>query len=234
MTGFHRWFVAAAVFVLSASLASAQVGIQTGGPFGPLACTASVAGTPEIRPEGYTEVLGDIVITCTGGPVIFVGAEIPTVNLIVYVAPAVPITSRFLSPNGASEALLIIDEAGANIPTGATGGYGPQAPQTLCTTAQQLDPAGPCQAYTGTDNSGQYLVAVQQGSSTPAQNVFQGKVGDYGANSVTFYDVPVLPPASAGVSRIFRITTCPELSKLSFPQARIRSSRSTAPNFPSR
>ena len=134
-------------------------------------------------------------------------ANIPTTNLVVYIAPAAPNTSRILSSiDQASEAMLIIDEAGSNITTGATGGYGPQAPQSLCSTAQQTGPTFPCPAAVGLDSSGQYQVAVVPGTSTAAQNVYQGRVGDYGYNSVAFYNVPVLPPAYPGVSRIFRIT----------------------------
>jgi len=44
------------------------------------------------------------------------------------------------------------------------------------------------------------------GGSTPAANVYQGKIGDFGPQTVTFYGVPVLPPATAGVTRTFRIT----------------------------
>jgi hypothetical protein len=52
---------------------------------------------------------------------------------------------------------------------------------------------------------------VSLGTTAPyaggiAPNVFQGKIGDFGSNSVTFYNVPVLPPATSGVTRTFRIT----------------------------
>jgi hypothetical protein len=160
---------------------------------------------------------GDIVISCTGGPVLQQGANIPTTNIVIYMAPSVPITSRFLSSNGASEALLIIDEAGSSITTGVVGAFGPKAPQYLCSYAQETNLGGsPCNAVVGMDAGtagGPYEIAVvppgvtgANPSGTAAQNVFQGKVGDYGANSVTFYNVPVLPPATSGVTRTFRIT----------------------------
>jgi len=208
MADFRRWFTVLAVLAVMAFSASAQVGVANGSANSLLACVATAAGTPEMRPEGYTELAGDIVISCTGGPTLQQGASIPTTNIVVYMAPAVPITSRFLSTNGASEALLIIDEAGSNITTGATGNYGPQAVQTLCTTAQQQNFGGSsCSAFVGHDTSGLYEVAVTAvGGAIPAQNVYQGKVGDFGANSVTFYNVPVLPPATSGVTRTFRIT----------------------------
>jgi hypothetical protein len=206
MADFRRWIIALAVLALMAGAASAQVGVASGSANSLLACVATAAGTPELRPEGYTELAGDIVISCTGGPVLQQGASIPTTNIVVYMAPSVPITSRYIGSG--SEALLIIDEAGANISTGATGGYGPMAPQSLCTTAQQQASGGStCNAFVGKDTSGGYEVAVTAaGGSTPAQNVYQGKIGDFGVNSVTFYNVPVLPPATSGVSRTFRVT----------------------------
>jgi len=219
MADFRRWFTVLAVLAVMVGAASAQVGVAVpgGSANSLLACVATAAGTPELRPEGYTELAGDIVISCTGGPNLQIGAQIPTTNIVVYMAPSVPITSRFIGANGASEALLLIDDPGANLSTGATGPYGPNAPQVLCTTAQQqsgINSAGAnsvCNLIVGSTPglNGPYTVAVPgpgNASTTTAQNVFQGKVGDYGANSVTFYNVPVLPPATTGVSRTFRIT----------------------------
>jgi len=206
MADFRRWFTVLAVIAVMAFAASAQVGVATGSASGGLlACVATAAGTPELRPEGYTELAGDIVITCTGGSVPVPGTIVPTTNIVVYMAPSVPITSRFLSTNGASEALLIVDEAGSSVVGGAPG-YGPTAPQTPCTSAQQQTTGGsPCTAWVGVSNG--YAVAVTtNGGTTPAANVFQGKVGDFNSNSVAFYNVPVLAPATTGVSRTYRIT----------------------------
>jgi hypothetical protein len=213
MADFRRWLTVLAVLAFMALSASAQVGVANGSATSLLACVATAAGTPELRPEGYTELAGDIVISCTGGPVPSPGTAVPTTNIVVYMAPAVPITSRYMSSNGASDALLIIDEAGSNIAAGAPG-YGPQAPQSLCTTSQQQAVPSPCAAYVGTaagtntvGAAVQYAVSVSSpGSSNIAQNVYQGKIGDFGVNSVTFYNVPVLPPATSGISRTFRIT----------------------------
>jgi len=217
MADFRRWFTVLAVLAVMAFAANAQVGVANGSANSLLACVATAAGTPELRPEGYTELAGDIVISCTGGPVLQVGASIPTTNIVVYMAPSVPITSRFMSSNGASDALLIIDEAGSTITTGVVGAYGPKAPQTLCSTSSQQTAGGSaCNAIVGVDpgigTTGPYEVAVSNACPSPftgcaaAQNVYQGKIGDYGANSVTFYNVPVLPPATSGVTRTFRIT----------------------------
>jgi hypothetical protein len=212
MADFRRWFTVLAVIAVMAFAASAQVGTISGSSAGGLACTATAGGTPEMRPEGFTELAGDIVIACTGGPTYQLGSNIPTTNIVVYMQPNVPITSRFLSTNGASEALLIIDEAGSALSTGATGNYGPKAPQLLCTSAQQQSSPNPCAAVVGLDGSGTYETSVMPGltagsySATPAANVYQGKVGDFGNQTVTFYNVPVLPPATNGVQRVFRIT----------------------------
>ncbi len=210
MTDFRRRFAAAVVMALSAGLAGAQVGTITGPPNSNLACFASAPNPRQLRQEGYTELLGDVLITCTGGSISTVGTAIPTTDIVVYLkSPHLNVTSRVIGSTNTSpavsEALLIIDDAGSNLfTTGATGGYGPQAPQLLCTTAQQESLS--CPANVGTDTSGNYQVAVQPGTSTPAQNVYQGAIGDFGPDSVTFYNVPVLPPAYQGVSRTFRIT----------------------------
>lgn len=208
MADFRRWLTVLAVLAVMASIGSAQVGVSLGSANNALICTATGAGIPEMRPEGYTELAGDILITCTGGPDLQVGANIPVTNITIYMAPSVPITSRLLS-GAASEAVLTIDEPGANVSTGATGGFGPQAPQVVCTSAQQQQTGGSsCAVKVGTDLSGGYEVPVPTtgNSALTAQNVYQGRVGDFGANTVTFYNVPVLPPATTGVTRVFRIT----------------------------
>jgi hypothetical protein len=209
MADFRKWFIALAVIALMAGAASAQVGSASpGGSAGSLfACVATAAGNPQLRPEGYTELAGDIVISCTGGQDLQVGAPIPTTNIIVFMAPAVPITSRFLETNGASEAVLIVDDAGSGLSTGATGPYGPNAPQIPCTTDEQTALGGSeCPAVVGLDNSGLYEVAVSPGTTNNAPNVFQGQVGIAGPNAVEFFAVPVLPPATTGVFRTFRVT----------------------------
>ena len=213
----QRFLLSLAVFFSTSVLANAQIGVISNPPTANslLICSATAAGTPELRPEGYTELAGDIVINCTGGQPLQAGVPVPTTNVVVYISPAVPITSRSLAPSAytgsfASEAMLVIDEAGALLQTGVTGNYGPKAPQSLCTSTTQ----GGCPAYVsfapGFDSNYSpvnYAVAVTApNGTTPAANVYQGQVGIFGYNSVAFFNVPVLPPAYAGVSRTFRIT----------------------------
>ena len=95
MVDFRKWFLALALVVLTVTTASAQ------GPA--FACTASAGVPPLLRAEGLTELLGDIVLNCTGGD------------------PAVPVIANFqvfLNTNMTSrliadpyvEAMLMIDE----------------------------------------------------------------------------------------------------------------------------
>src|SRR5579871_3693512 len=135
MVDFRRWIIAAAVLVLFAGLAGAQV--PGGGGTGQLACTASVAVPPQLRTEALTELIGDIVLTCTGGADLTQGSPIPTANITVSLGTQV--TSRLLNgaaftvnggqPQFVSEALLLIDEPGSGLAANPAG-TGPAAPQT--------------------------------------------------------------------------------------------------------
>jgi len=188
MADFRRWFTVLAVLALMVGAASAQIGSATGGGVGSAAgalqCSAVAAGTPQLRPEGYTELVGDIVITCTGGPPQTVGNTVPLTNITVSIFPSVPLTSRLLTNEGAnaSEALLLIDEPTSGIVTGATGAYGPNAPQVGCTVTSETNSAGSlCPQYVGVDGSGNYQVTVNaKGGTTAGANVYQGQLGPSG------------------------------------------------------
>ncbi len=228
MADFRRWFTALAVLALMAGLASAQIGIAGSTTAGALSCTANGASIPQLRAEGYTELVGDILISCTGGPPIAPGSttQIPTTNITVFMSPSTSaITSRLFASSGQtglSEVVLLIDEPGSGLPTGVTG-YGPLAPQSLCTVSTG------CPAYVGS-NSGYEVAVTSVGGSTAAQNMYQGYLNQVGSNTVTFYGVPVLPPVTSGVTRVFRITN------IRFPvvglgnQQQILASISTSPS----
>jgi hypothetical protein len=210
MADFRRWMTALAVMALFVGLASAQVG-TTGTNFTPFTCAVqNVTVTPNLRSEGFTEQTGDIVLVCTGGAPIPVGTQIPTVNITVfYNVPAV--TSRLINNTtgvNASEALLLIDEPN-NGAAGTQTGYGPNLPQLLCNSpANGAGPNG-CPQWVGTATSplngtvSGVPVGTSAASNTPGANVFQGVVN--GA-SVTFNGIPILPPVSTGLARVFRIT----------------------------
>ena len=195
MVDFRRVILALAVLTLLAGFASAQV--NTGVP--QLTCATQVAVTPLLRGEGYTEMTGDITISCTGGTQGPVGSSIPLVNIAVFYNTIV--TSRLIGtttnaflPN---EALLLLDEPGSGL-----AGDGPARGQKLCTT-----PITGCAATVGSLPSiaGGNIVAAIGADGTYAPNVYQGTSSSTTGNVVTFFGVPVLAPTTTG-ARVFRIT----------------------------
>jgi hypothetical protein len=184
--------------IFLAGTANAQV---SGGGSTPLACSAVTSSLPTLRSEGLTEVIGDIVIVCTGGLQITSGQPSPQVNITISLTSQV--TSRLLNGN-TSEALLLLDEPNSGMASPVPG-YGSAEPFAICGT-----PLAGCAAWaqqaTGSDGN-LYEVAVNgpAASAIPANaapNVYQGVVS---GNQVTFYGVPVLPPGTSG-ARVFRIT----------------------------
>jgi hypothetical protein len=190
MVSFRRYILAFTILALFAGLASAQVIGQN-----QLTCATNVSVTPTLRSEGYTEQTGDITLNCTGGVALAPGAQIPAVNIQIFLNTAV--TSRLLPvtnvSNNISEALLLIDEPGSGLP-----GYGPSLAQKVCST-----PLTGCTQYVGTTG-----VTLGTAVDAPASTVFGANVmqGVVSGNSVTFFGVPVLPPVTAGSSRVYRIT----------------------------
>ncbi len=164
-------------------------------------CIANVTVTPNVRAEGYTEQVGDIALTCTGGTVPAIGTAIPQADVTVYFNAA--LTNRLLPQSNApnvSDALLLIDEPGSGLPP-VVPGFGVAAPQNVCTTATQG-----CVEYVSQKSGYAIPVATDSPQGTaataPGRNVFQGIVN---GNSVTFYGAPALPPGNSA-SRVFRIT----------------------------
>jgi len=199
MVAFRRWFFALAVIVLLAGLASAQVNNT------PLTCNAAVSVPPTLRAEGFTEQIGDIVLTCTGGSAtqFTVGQALPTANFSVSLGTNV--TSRLINGN-VSEALLLIDEPGSGLAP-VVPGTGPQAPQKVCSSAAAgAGPTG-CPQYP-LILPGQSTPVMSSNATTYADpaNVYQGEWFSFAPNQIQFFGIPVLPPVSAGVTRIYRIT----------------------------
>ena len=214
MADFRKWILALTALALFAGLA----GAQTTTPF---TCNASAAVTPQLRSEGLTELVGDILLQCTGGVPLAAGATIPTANITVYMNGTV--TSRLLNTaniTNASEALLLVDDPGIAA-SGATGvQYGNTVPQTPCLAGgtpvpnagagangcvQQVGGAGTAPVDYAAFQAGNTLgVPVQQAAiGSAGANVFQGIVS---GGSVTFFGIPVQPPVSSGAFRTYRIT----------------------------
>jgi len=174
MADFRRCILAFAVVALLLGLlptANAQV---TNG----VSCTANAAVPPTLRAEGLTELVGDIVLNCTGGTSTPLGQIIPQANIQVFLNTQV--TSRLIGTSPLSEALLTVDEPTATqvvpCPNSITG----------CTDTG----AGP-----GAPNQTEFKNGVNV-------NTFQGQVA---GNSVFFVGIPIDPPGTTG-NRIYRIT----------------------------
>ncbi len=185
MVNFRRVVTVLAVLALFTGLGFAQQ----------LGCSAQGTVSTTLRAEGLTEQSGDIIISCSQGIKIPPGGHVPLVNVTVFYSTAV--TSRLLNKDGRSEALLLIDE-----PNSFQTSPGSNLGLIPCTTPFQGCAQDAGLDVMGTGNLLEYAVAVNPGTQTPAPNVYQGIVN---GNSVTFYGVPVLPPATVG-SRTYRIT----------------------------
>lgn len=95
-------FAAVALLVVFMAPANAQT---------PFACLNVTSTTVQVRAEGLTELMGDILLTCSGGTPTPVGQPIPQTNFVVGLNTN--ITSRLLSVTGASgaiDSLILVDE----------------------------------------------------------------------------------------------------------------------------
>ncbi len=161
----------------------------------PMTCQVKTTAVPA-RAESTTELVADVVFTCTGGVPTAAGTAIPTDTVVLTFNANV--TSRLLNSanNNASEALALVDEPqpGAQFP---------------------CDPYGACLNYGNGLGAGYY----GGGTSTPGtpanRNVYQGivaapnfyeQLGPSPGNpqSITWYGVPVDPPG--GGTRTYRFT----------------------------
>ena len=228
---FRRWITALAVLALFAGFASAQIA-NSNASQGPFQCSASVAVPPVLRAEGLTDLVGDIVLTCTGGGIVGAGTPLASNTANITVSFNTNVTSRLLSAaygttfptlqaGNTNEALLLIDEPGSSDPY-VVPGWGPAAPQVLCGSGNLPYSAigaglGGCPEYVEqlTSTVTGMPVNVMTGSAvaspvSPANvgaNVFSGVWGGSSApNQVTFFGIPIMPPTSAGSERVYRIT----------------------------
>jgi hypothetical protein len=156
----------------------------------PFSCEVMAAVPMTLRAEGFTELIGDIILDCIGGVPTRAGVSIPQVNFTIFLNTNA--TSRILNPsNNLSEAILIVDEPGTT--------YAPSSNILLCGSASGCAIAG-----TGILNPGGAITAgVEPYAGTPGRpNVFQGIVS---GNQVQFFGVPVDAPGTSG-HRVFRFT----------------------------
>jgi hypothetical protein len=210
----RRWITALAVLAVFTALAGAQTITPV-----PISCSVTAATTPAIRSEGSTELVGDILITCTGGPAPLTLGN-PVDRATITVNYGVPVTSRIDTTTGAvagaSEALLSIDEPNTVTVNPIVAGFGQNAAVNVCSaalnTVSPIPLGSACEAYqvlSGTGTAGFYVMSQTTPvvSAASAPNVYQGVVGQTTstANQVKFSNVPVMAPVQAGVTRVFRI-----------------------------
>jgi hypothetical protein len=218
MADFRKWFYALALVALLAGLtvpASAQAP--------PFQCQTNTGVPPAIRAEGWTELVGDLTLNCTGGVNTPAGQVVQPVDVTISISTN--LTSRLLSGGLWSEALLIIDEPhSATNPTRpilncGNPGNAPDTGPSGANVCAIVSTGNPVQTYDGTANgynagtcNGTSAVTVPPSSgsySCGRPNVFQGRLGtpqnpsQY--NSITWLGVPLDPPGTT-TNRTIRIT----------------------------
>ena len=171
----------------------------------------SVSAVPlTVRTEGFSELLGDVKLTCNGALQInnrnWSGTIVPQVasfpQLVnISVTLSTPVTSRLVGGTNMTEALLFIGAANGDEPTIATGGTS-QTNQNPCPLAN-VNGNGVCSFLSnldGTNNTtptpgnsrptavGINLGAASTETSNPI-NVFQGQLQN--SNTVVFLAVPI-------------------------------------------
>jgi len=215
MVAFRKLFPVLAVFALLLGATSAYAQGASGAP---LQCTANSGVPPVVRAEGYTELVGDIVITCSGGN----PAAPFLANFQVFLNTN--ITSRLLASNQ-SEALLMIDEPGlprlnnagvAGTPTpfcvapaGYNGLVDPLRAQIAGGAATVQGPACNTNPLFAAGPSAAATAALTDTYQPGTYNVFYGSRVQEGTgareNAIVWAGVPVVPPGS-NRTRTFRIT----------------------------
>jgi hypothetical protein len=179
MADFRKYalaFAGVACFMGLAGSASAQT-------LNGITCFANAATPQQDRAEGITELVGDLVLSCTGGTVTPAGAAVPTVNITV--ALNTQVTSRLISGSTITESILMINDF-------------PSGQQQLCFANSSNNYACPTQIL-GTGFGGG--ARLTSGYSAPglvnqytAANVYQGILT--ATNQLTFFNVPVDPPGA--------------------------------------
>jgi hypothetical protein len=219
MADFRKLFFALAVVALlvgTASTASAQQGSNPA-----FTCQGNAGVPPIVRAEGLSELVGDMILNCTGGVITPTGSSVPQVNVQIFLNTN--ITSK-LTADPASEALLMIDEPSAatqvlctNSATG-TGCPVTGVGATALGTDGQTDGVDYESGLVGFQNTSSVTRTAGVGGATVSgtfgafadpnnlytvPNVFQGR--QVGANSLIWLGVPIDPPGS-NFTRIIRIT----------------------------
>ena len=182
MVDFRKWIPALAVVALAFGAASTANAQQVAA----FSCVGNAGVPPIVRAEGLTELVGDLVLNCTGGTPTAAGAPVPQANVQIFLNTNV--TSRLVADPW-SEALLMIDE-----PTAAA--------QRYCSVNGGCAITG-VGAAAGSDGFADGVDYDETSVTGSVPNVFQGR--NAGANSIVWLGVPIDPPGT-NATRVIRIT----------------------------
>jgi len=187
MADFRRCLYALALVALLAGLtvpASAQA----------FQCQTNTSNVPLVRAEGFTELLGDILLDCTGGIPTPPGQTVPTVSITVALDQGVNITSQVTAViNGVEflESLLIIDEPNS--------GTNPTRQLLNCGRTEAPDNTAAGVGVCGIVGGGALGARNSYDGTNNHPNVFQGRsfrlIGG-AANQMVFSGVPIDPPGT--------------------------------------
>ena len=178
----RKLFPAFAVVALAFGAASTANAQQVAA----FSCVGNAGVPPIVRAEGLTELVGDLVLNCTGGTPTAAGNPVPQANVQIFLNTNV--TSRLVSDPW-SEALLMIDE-----PTAAA--------QRYCSVNGGCAITG-VGAAAGSDGFVDGVDYDETSGTGTVPNVYQGR--NAGANSIVWLGVPIDPPGT-NATRVIRIT----------------------------
>jgi len=179
---FRKLFPAFAVVALAFGAATTANAQQVAA----FSCVGNAGVPPIVRAEGLTELVGDLVLNCTGGTPTAAGNPVPQANVQIFLNTNV--TSRLVADPW-SEALLMIDE-----PTAAA--------QRYCSVNGGCAITG-VGATAGADGIVDGVDYDETSGTGTVPNVFQGR--NAGANSIVWLGVPIDPPGT-NATRVIRIT----------------------------
>jgi hypothetical protein len=198
MVDFRKWLIALAAVGLLLGIGSSAANAQTTASF---SCTTAASVNNIVRAEGIAELVGDLVLNCTGGTATAAGSPIPLSN--VQVSLNTTVTSRIVDAAAISEALILIDDP---YPTTGVPAFTP--PGTAAAGAHATTQLG-CVADNNTN-----CVITSVGIGFGAAGSYSGTAGHYNifqgvqtaSNAISWTGVPIDAPGTTGFTRIIRIT----------------------------
>lgn len=158
-----------------------------------------------MRAESYTDLMGDLLIQCTGGTPTANGQAVPAVTLTLFTDA--PVTSKITDPTPTSqtaftEALAIVDEPNSSFAFSAAipAQKSPVLPCGAVAAPYDANSLGVCSIVsTG-------VAGATYNGSAGHPNVFQGRLlPNTGGTGIQFVGMPIDPPGP-GNTLLIRIT----------------------------